>query len=427
MKRLILLVLVASLVPSACGSDVLETGGNEDAVDGVQAIQVSDRTVSTADPTLAGEAITEFGQDIFQAARNESADDNVTLSPLSIAVALAMLEPGTGEEATAQFREVFHFDDSETFHASINALEQALENRELPDYGDDNDAGELTLRITNAAYLQAGYPFESTYLEVIGSNYGPVLNEVDFMADTEDVRQEINGWVSDQTNERIPELIPEDSLKPETVLALVNALYLNASWFEPFDEASTVDERFTRLDGTGVDVPLMQGSGSTSSQGDGWVGATKSYTGGMSIQFILPDEGEFEQVADNLRSVIAAYAEQQSGGTTLHVPRFETRTSVEVSPLLQTLGLTLPYQEGNLLGVAGDPNLIVDQVIHQTWVSIDEQGTEAAAATVVLATTTSAPANAPVPVILDRPFLYRIFDHETGATLFIGQVVDPTA
>jgi len=426
MTRLILIVLVASLVASACGADVVESGG-EDAVTPAQVVQVADRTASTVDPTLAGEAITEFGQDIFQAARNESPDDNVTLSPLSIAVALAMLEPGAGEEATAQFREVFHFDDSETFHASMNALEQALENRELPDYGDDNDAGELTLRIANAAYLQAGYPFESTYLEVIGSNYGPVLNEVDFMADTEDVRQEINGWVSDQTNERILELIPEDSLKPETVLALVNALYLNASWFEPFDEASTVDETFTRLDGTGVDVPIMQGSGSTSSQGDGWVGATKSYTGGMSIQFILPDEGEFEQVADNLRSVIAAYAEQQSGGTTLHVPRFETRTSVEVSPLLQTLGLTLPYQEGNLLGVAEDPKLIVDQVIHQTWVSIDEQGTEAAAATVVLATTTSAPANAPVPVILDRPFLYRIFDHETRATLFIGQVVDPTA
>jgi serpin B len=426
MTRLILIVLVASLVASACSADVVESGG-EDAVTPAQVVQVADRTASTVDPTLAGEAITEFGQDIFQAARNESPDDNVTLSPLSIAVALAMLEPGAGEEATAQFREVFHFDDSETFHASMNALEQALENRELPDYGDDNDAGELTLRIANAAYLQAGYPFESTYLEVIGSNYGPVLNEVDFMADTEDVRQEINGWVSDQTNERILELIPEDSLKPETVLALVNALYLNASWFEPFDEASTVDETFTRLDGTGVDVPLMQGSGSTSSQGDGWVGATKSYTGGMSIQFILPDEGEFEQVADNLRSIIAAYAEQQSGGTTLHVPRFETRTSAEVSPLLQTLGLTLPYQEGNLLGVAEDPKLIVDQVIHQTWVSIDEQGTEAAAATVVLATTTSAPANAPVPVILDRPFLYRIFDHETRATLFIGQVVDPTA
>lgn len=420
MKRTILLVLVASLVASACGGDVMDTIGPS-------AIEVSDRTVSGADPTLAGEAIIAFGNDIFQAARNETPDDNVTLSPLSIAVALAMLEPGAGEEATAQFREVFHYDNSEAFHASMNALEQALENRELPDYGDDSDSGELTLRIANAAYMQEGYPFEPTYLDVVGANYGPVLNEVDFAADTEGVRQEINGWVSDQTNERIPELIPEDNLDPATVLALVNALYLNASWLEPFKEAATADETFTRLDGTGIDVPLMQGSGSSSSQGEGWVGATKSYTGGMSIQFILPDDGNFDQVADDLPSVIAAYPEKQSSGTTLHVPRFETRTSAELSPLLQTLGLTLPYVGGNLLGVADDPTLAVDKVIHETWVSIDEQGTEAAAATVVLVTATSAPAAAPVPVILDRPFLYRIFDHETGATLFIGQVVDPTA
>ena len=157
------------------------------------------------------------------------------------------------------------------------------------------------------------------------------------------------------------------------------------------------------------------------------MGAIKVYTGGLSIQFVLPDDGKFEQVADNLPGVFAAYPEQQSGGTTLHVPRFETRTSAEVSPLLQTLGLTLPYLEGNLLGVANDPTLAVDQVIHETWVSIDEEGTEAAAATVVLVTATSAPAAEPVPVILDRPFLYRIMDQRTGATLFIGQVVDPTA
>lgn len=418
--KLLLVVLIASIVASACGSDVVESAGPS-------AIQVADRTTSEADPTLAGESITAFGADIFEAARIESPSENLTLSPLSIAIALAMLEPGTGDDALEQFQEVFHYDDSVAFHASMNALEQELENRELTDYGDDSDPGELTLRIANAAYLQQGYPFEPTYLEVIGSNYGPVLNEVDFQGDTEGVRQEINGWVSDQTNERIPELIPEDNLNPATVLALVNALYLNASWLEPFDEAQTVDDAFTLLDGSEVDVPLMRGSGDSSSRGEGWVGATKVYTGGLSIQFVLPDDGKFEQVADNLPGVFAAYPEQQSGGTTLHVPRFETRTSAEVSPLLQTLGLTLPYLEGNLLGVANDPTLAVDQVIHETWVSIDEEGTEAAAATVVLVTATSAPAAEPVPVILDRPFLYRIMDQRTGATLFIGQVVDPTA
>lgn len=419
MKRLILIALVASLVAAACGSEVVESAGPN-------ALDVADRSAPEADPKLAGDAVSAFGNDIFVAARGESPQENLTLSPLSIAVALAMLEPGAGEEALAQFQEVFHYDDSEAFHASMNALEQALESRQPTDYGEDSDPGELTLRIANAAYLQEGYPIKQTYLDVVGSNYGPVLNEVDFVADTEEVRQEINGWVSEQTNERIPELIPPEVLKPSTVLALVNALYLNASWLEPFESSLTTDSTFTRLDGNQVDVPLMQGTGDSSSQGDGWVGATKNYTGRMSIQFILPDEGQFDRVANDLAGVFAAYPEKQSSGTTLHVPRFETRTSAEVSPLLKGLGLTLPYIGGNLLGVADDPTLAVDSVIHQTWVSIDEQGTEAAAATVVLVTATSAPAAEPVPVILDRPFLYRIIDHETGATLFIGQVIDPT-
>lgn len=418
-KRTLLLLVVFAMVASACGSEVVESAR-------ASAIPVADRTPSSADSTLAGEAITAFGHDIFRAAREENPAENVTLSPLSIAVALAMLEPGAADEARTQFQQVFHYDDSAAFHSSMNALEQSLENRELRDYGEDNDPGELTLRIANAAYLQEGYPFEETYLDTVGSNYGPVLSEVDFLQNTEGVRQEINGWVSEQTNERIPELIGPGALKPETVLALVNALYLKASWLEPFDEANTLDEAFTLLDGSEVQVPLMQGSSSSSSSGDGWVGATKLYSGGMSIQFILPDEGEFDRVADNLPAVIAAYPERQSSGSTLHVPRFETRTSAEVSPLLQALGLSLPYQGGNLLGVANDPTLAVDSVIHETWVSIDEQGTEAAAATVVLVTATSGPAFEPVPVVLDRPFLYRIFDHETGATLFIGQVVDPT-
>jgi len=418
--KFLLVVLIASMVATACGSDVVESAGPS-------AIQVADRTDSAADPTLAGEAVTAFGTEIFEAARQEGASKNLTLSPLSIAVALAMLEPGAGDDARAQFQEVFHYDDSEAYHASMNALEQELESRALDNYGDDNDPGELRLRIANAAYLQAGYPFESAYLDVIGSNYGPVLNDVDFLADTEEVRQEINGWVSDQTNERIPELIPLDVLKPSTVLALVNALYLKASWLEPFDEGQTIDGVFTLLDGNEVEVPLMQGSGDSSSRGQGWVGATKNYTSGLSIQFILPDEGRFEQVAGDLQNVFAAYAGQRLGGTTLHVPRFETRTSAEVSPLLNTLGLTLPYVGGNLLGVANDPTLAVDKVIHETWLSIDEEGTEAAAATVVLVYAASAPAAEPVPVVLDRPFLYRITDQKSGTTLFIGQVMDPVA
>ena len=432
-------VVMAALVASACGSTAVDAGSevaqtsstspatSTPIVSSAEAVLVSERSRSTADPSVAGQAITSFGLDLFGPARNSAPTENVTLSPTSIAIALAMVEPGATGEAKSQLADVLHIDDPAVFHPSMNALEQELESRVLRSYGPDQDAGELTLRIANAAYLQAGYPFEAEYLDIIGSNYGPALNEVDFASDPAAVAHEINDWVADQTEDRITDLLSEDAVRPETVLALVNALYMNASWLEPFNEAQTANAPFTLLDGTTTDVPLMNGTGNSSSSGDGWVGATKLYTGGLYIQFILPDEGRFEEVANRLPAVIESYPDGRTSGTTLAVPNFESRTGIELTPSLNALGLTAPYMNGNLLGIADDPTLAVDKVLHETFIAIDEQGTEAAASTVVLVTATSGPRFDPVPVILDRPFLYRIMDAETDATLFIGQIVNPTA
>jgi serpin B len=282
------------------------------------------------------------------------------------------------------------------------------------------------MRIANAAYLQKGYPFEPAYLQAVGSNYGPVLNEVDFMADPDAVAHEINAFVADATNDRIPQLVGDGVIRPETVLALVNALYMKASWLGPFDPESTRDQTFTGLDGSKLTVPMMNGGSDSSAAGNGWIGATKTYVGGLSVQFILPDEGNFDEIADNLDRVIVEYTTNQTSPSTLGLPRFDLRFGVELTPALQALGLTAPYEPAGLVAIANDPRLVLDKVIHQTDVAMDEQGTEAAAATVALGYPTSAPLNPPVPVMLDRPFLYRIVDDETGTTLFIGQVLDPT-
>lgn len=432
--RMVWVVVVLALVAAACGSETVETGVGDssspsttvaEAPSGV-AVSVAARAGVGGDPLVAGEAITAFAADMFGAARDEVSGENLTLSPTSIAIALAMVEPGAVGEAQTQFRDVLHIDDPAAFHGSMNALERDLENRVAPDYGEDSDGGELTLRIANAAYLQTGYPFEAAYLDTIGSNYGPVLNEVDFPANPDAVAHEINGWVADQTEDRITDLIADGVLTVDTVFALVNALYMNASWLDPFDESQTRDDTFTLLDGTGIDMAMMQGHSGSSSRGDGWVGATKAYTGGLYIQFILPDEGRFDEIADNISPVLADYPAQQTAGATLRVPKFESRTSLELTAPLNALGLTAPYLPGNLLRMADDPRLRVDRVIHETFIAIDEQGTEAAAATAVIGALSSGPASPPVPVILDRPFLYRIMDRDTGTTLFIGQILDPT-
>ncbi len=423
----------ASALVAACGPGDGGDGVAASDQEGVSAVAVAVRQGPTADPTVAGRAVTTFGAELFAAVRaGGDPDANLTISPASVAVALAMLEPGATGEAATQLRQLLAIDDPAAYHTSMNALEQDLEARTpdpvTSDLGDQKqDPGEVTIRLANAAYLQQGYPFQPAYLETIGANYGPALNEVDFRPDPDAVAHAINAFVADATNDRIPQLVADGVITPDTVLALVNALYLKASWLEPFETTATADEPFTRGDGTTVTAPMMHGASGASSQGDGWRGAEKPYVGGLAVQLILPDEGRFDEVAANLAPVIADFDANRTGGADLVVPRFEVRANRELDPALRSLGLTAPYGPGHLLGVADDEQLVLSKVVHETWVAVDEEGTEAAAATVVLMGVVSAPAEPPQPLILDRPFLYRIYDQRSGATLFLGQVTDPTA
>lgn len=418
-------MLVLALLGTGCGGDdetVPDDGS--DAPSTVDTVAVAERTEpdQDTDPHLAGDPMLGFGADLLSAVARDADDStNVIVSPASVATALAMLEPGTVDEATTQLADLLGIEDPDTYHAAMNALEQSLEGR------DPGDSGDLTLRIANAAYLQQGYPFEPAYLDTVGRYYGPVLNEVDFSTDPDAVADEINQWVADETEDRITDLIPDGTLTVDTVLALVNALYLNASWLDPFPADQTADDAFTRLDGSVVTMPLMHGSGDGSAGGDGWVAATKAYVGGLAAQFVLPDDGRFEEVAADLPAVFADLDASVAGGGELAAPRFETTTEAGLNEPLQSLGLTAPFEGGYLLGIADEPSLAVTDVLHQTYVAMDEEGTEAAAATAVIIGETSAPAGESISVVLDRPFLFRIVDTHTGATLFLGRIMDPTA
>ncbi len=418
--------LVLALLAPACGGDDGEpvAGDETDAPSTIEAVPVTERTEphQDTDPRLAGDPMLGFGADLLTAVAERAGDgDNLILSPASVATALAMLEPGAVDQATDQLQDLLGIDDPATYHAAMNALEQSLETR-VP-----GDSGELTLRIANAAYLQEGYPFEAAYLDTVGQYYGPVLNEVDYGSDPDAVAEEINRWVAEETEDRITDLIPDGVLTVDTVLTLINALYLNASWQDPFPADRTADGAFTPLDGGELTVPLMHGAGDGSARGNGWVAATKAYVGGLAAQFVLPDEGRFDEVAGDLPSVFDELGRADAGGGELVVPRLETTTEAGLNEPLQSLGLTAPFDGGQLLGITDDPSLAVTDVLHQTYVAIDEEGTEAAAATAIVIGETSAPAGDPVPVVLDRPFLFRIVDTETGATLFLGRIMDPTA
>jgi serpin B len=221
----------ADPVPSSDAGDPLD----------VDIVVVAERSAPVASRTVAGQAITEFGLDLFGEVRSATPAENIAMSPASVAIALAMVEPGAVDLARDQIRAILRIDDPAAFHASMNALEQDLETRTPGSFGEGSDPGQVTVNVANAAFLQRGYPFQQAYLDAVGSNYGPVLREVDFAPDPDRVAHEINDFVADATNDQIVDLIADGTIRPETVLALVNALYLKASWLAPFNEAATAD------------------------------------------------------------------------------------------------------------------------------------------------------------------------------------------
>jgi len=171
----------------------------------------------------------------------------------------------------------------------------------------------------------------------------------------------------------------------------------------------------------------MNGSGDSSVRGDGFVAATKSIVGGIDVQFVLPDRGQFDDVAANPSDAFAALDQHAGPGGDLVVPRFKTRFSAELSKSLNALGLGAMFEPGGLLGVADDKSLAVSAAIHETYLAVDEEGVEAAAATALGVAGSALDTRRPVPVRLDRPFLVRIVDGNSGATLFVGRIADPTA
>lgn len=446
MRGVAFVVVAGVLVLAGCGDtrsstphDTTEsTGGDMTSDDGsttsapdagasVGPVALGPRQVSAAPTDLAGRAVSELGLDLFAA--TEPGDDNLLFSPLSIAVALGMLEPGANGDGAHQLHDLLRIDDPVAWHASMNALTHDLDSRvaEPTTEDDTSDPGEVEIAVANAAFTQPGYSFRAEYLDAVGRDYGAVIESLDFATDPAAAADRINGFIAEATDGHITDLVAPDAISPDTVLALVNALLVRASWLTTFDEDQTTERAFTRDDGTTVTVPMMSGTGDRSGRGDGWVAAGKQLVGDLRLDVVLPDEGRLADVSARLAEVMADVDVMTNPGGVLGVPRFETRVDLALTEALQTAGLTAPFTRGHLLGIADDPTAVVDQALHQAWLSVDEDGLEAAAATVVLAIATSAPIDEPVTVVLDRPFLLRIVDTRSDATLFLGMIIDPTA
>jgi serpin B len=408
------------MLVASCGGD----GAKADVITGS-----STRAAPTASAQLpVASAVDRFGAELFTQL-GTAIDGNVLLSPYSVAVALAMTRAGAAGETKAQLDRVLHLEGIDA-DPGFNALDQALATRTGEVVGQDGKKLSVLLATANALWPQKGYPFATPFLDHLAAHYGAGLHVVDYASDTEGSRRAINQWVSDRTAKRIPELIPKDALDSLTRLVLTNAIYLKASWAEPFETSATNQGSFVRLDQSTVNASFMHQTESLGySKGAGWQTVELPYAGGkLAMDVIVPDAGQYAAVAQALKNGTAPFVEKiEHQSVQLALPKFKFRTQVDLVDALAALGVTDLFNPdlADLSAITAAEKLYVSGVLHEAFIDVDEKGTEAAAATAVVIRASAAPSE-PVQLTVDRPFIVVLRDLETKAVLFLGRVLDPT-
>jgi serpin B len=291
------------------------------------------------------------------------------------------------------------------------------------------------LRIANGLWGEQTYPFREAYSAELARHYGAGLHEADFVGAPETAREEINAWVADQTNERVQDIVPAAAISPLTRLVLANAIWFSGGWYNPFDPGATEDGDFFLLDGTTLTVPFMfQHDHLDYTRGNDFQAVEFGYTGSdFAFTVILPNVGRFEAVEAGLDAAAldAAIGQLAYTEVLVYLPRFTFAYDADLAQPLQAMGMVDAFDPeradftGMVEGVPPEP-LIIDGVLHKAFIGVDEEGTEAAAATVVEVLAGAAPpAPEPPEVRFDRPFLFAIRDRVTNTMLFLGRMMDP--
>ncbi|MFC2026622.1 serpin family protein [Chloroflexota bacterium] len=424
MKKLILsLVMTAVLLSSmSCAQTVsgeeLKSGKPYDTSPDVSATDLE---------TLVG-GNNAFAFDLYQELIKE--DGNIFYSPYSLSLALAMTYAGAEGETEQQMAEVLRFIlEDEDLHAAFNKL--ALELASRGEVAEDSDWKGFQLNVINAIWGQKDYDFLSEFLDVLAGNYDAGLRILDFVSNPEESRITINDWASDQTEGRIEDLIPQGLIDKLTRLVLTNAIYFNAAWRYQFEEDDTYNDSFYLLDGSEITVLMMHQTEHLGYvEGDGYQAVELSYdTKELSMVIILPEEGNFDAFEGSLDAglVDEIISDIENTSVILTMPRFEFESEFSLKEVLETMGMTNAFIFGmaDFSDITDEESLFIGDVVHKAFVSVDEEGTEAAAASVVVVAGGISPEQPEVTV--DQPFIFLIRDIQTGTVLFVGRVVNPGA
>jgi serpin B len=371
-----------------------------------------------------------FAVDLYKALRERPG--NLAVSPASVELALTLAFAGAKGATADEMARALYLPRTQ---------DEALgRGRELMARLDDRTRTAYTLRAANRLFVERSYALEKAYVERVAS-LGAPLEAVDFRTAPEPARLRINGWVAEQTADRIRDLVPPGAVDTETRLALVNAIYLLADWLSPFTRQATQPEAFHLSTDARRDVPTMHQIASFPfAAADGVKLLEMPYVGNeLSTVIVLPDRldglAEVETGLDAAR-LGAWITGMRNERVSVSLPKFmvDPPEPLALAAPLQELGMKLAFdrERADFTGIANPPDpaerLYISKVFHKAFVKVDEKGTEAAAATAVLMPrAASAAMRAPKEFKADHPFLFVIRDRKTGAFLFLGRVADPAA
>jgi len=444
MKRMLIgFVLLTLVFSTGCAvlnptetDEVDPTEETESGVPSKPGIQMSslqrDLALEVTDAQIQAlaEGNTAFALDFYNQIRGE--DGNIVYSPFSISVALAMTMAGSvGTTETAMMEALRMSLPVDVVYPAYDALLLAIQNSEASG-SEDMEGSPFSLNIANSIWGQSGFSFKEPFLNTLAQYFGAGIYTVDYVQAPEAARETINAWVEDETMDKIKNLIPEGAIDQLTRLVLTNAIYFNGSWYYPFDEAGTTAMPFNLPDGTQTDVDMMALTGEhlMYATGDGYQVVQLPYmSNDFAMTLIVPDLGNFDTVEGDLTA--EAYAEMIQGLeyklVDLQMPKYDFESNINANDVLIALGMGEAFNPGlaDFSGMTDEDKLFISDVLHKATITVDENGTEAAAATAVIMKVTAAMPEDALSLVLDRPFIFFIEHQPTGSILFMGRVVEP--
>jgi serpin B len=430
MKKLLLIVTVLTLLlVSACQpTDPQPPQPTESKLNSELQREVNPVVGTDQLQTLAQDN-TAFALAFYDYIRAEN--ENLVFSPISLSVALSMTLAGAETTTQQAMLEALQFSLSESdIHPAFNALLLAIEASQEAQV--DSEEGSFQLNMANSIWGQSGFNFEQAFLDTLAVNYGAGIFTVDFESDPESARLAINAWVEDETAEKIQDLIPPDAITTLTRLVLANAIYFQGSWLIQFEPNLTQPGPFTTLDGNEVTVDMMRlfDENFLYLQEAQYQAVSLPYLStDFTMTLIVPDAGAYQAVEDALSvaQITDLPAKMSSERLNLEMPKFDFETTINANEILKALGMAEAFDPdlSDFHGIADVDDLHITDVLQKATIVVDEEGTEAAAATAVIVGVESMPIGEPTSLVIDRPFMFLIQHVPTGSILFMGRVLEP--